>query len=141
MPGHIITLNKEQLKVLQKTLKKVGVYWRIPDCETHDFLYSETFHCITFGIGSLHIDELNTALHDKENDMDAQLKQIQIKPATFDEKGLIKNHEYASITLNVPLDSKAQMEAVKSLFALLGKEWHLLEIEARQKEFNMEKTA
>ena len=66
MPGNKITLNKEQLQVLHNTLKKEGMYWRIPDCETHDFLYSETFRSITVGFGSLHIDTLNQALHEAE---------------------------------------------------------------------------
>ena len=39
--------------------------------------------------------------------MDAQLKKITVTPAKFDADGAIKSSEFATLTLNVPLDSAA----------------------------------
>ena len=62
MPESTITLNKAQLVILQDTLKKEGIHWSIPKCETHDFSYSTVWKSITVGIVSIHIEKLNQAL-------------------------------------------------------------------------------
>ena len=72
--------------------------------------------------------------------MDAQLKQLQIKPATFDKESLMVNHEYASITLNVPLDSASQREAVVELLDLLNKEWCVIEIDGKQSKMDLQES-
>jgi len=69
--------------------------------------------------------------------MDAQLKKITVTPAKFDEDGLIKSAEFATITLDVPLDSKAQREAIVELMTLLDSEWVETEIQSRQQRMKM----
>ena len=54
--------------------------------------------------------------------MDAQLKKITVTPAKFDEDGAIKSSEFATLTLDVPLDSTAQREAIVELMTLLDNE-------------------
>ena len=64
--------------------------------------------------------------------MDAQLKKITITPAKFDENGDIKSAEFATLTLDVPLDSKTQREAIVELMTLLDNEWVKTEIQSLQ---------
>ena len=69
--------------------------------------------------------------------MDAQLKKIAITPAKFDEDGGIKSAEFATVTLNVPLDSKSQREAIVALMALLDSEWVETEIQSHQQRMKI----
>ena len=64
--------------------------------------------------------------------MDAQLTQVNSKPASFDKDGNIVKDEYASVTLNVPMDSESQREAVKDLLDILSSEWCIVTIDAKQ---------
>ena len=69
--------------------------------------------------------------------MDAQLKKITITPAKFDENGDIKSSEFATLTLDVPLDSKTQREAIVELMTLLDNEWVKTEVQSLQHRMKM----
>ena len=69
--------------------------------------------------------------------MDAQLKKITVTPAKFDADGAIKSSEFATLTLNVPLDSAAQREAIMELMTLLDSEWVETEIQSRQQRMKI----
>lgn len=69
--------------------------------------------------------------------MDAQLKKIAITPAKFDENGDIKSTEFATLTLDVPLDSKTQRDAIVELMTLLDNEWVKTEIQSLQQRMKM----
>ena len=60
--------------------------------------------------------------------MDAKLKKIQITPVKFDKEGDIKTGEFATVTLEVPMDSTGQRAAIIELCELLDQEWITLEI-------------
>ena len=60
--------------------------------------------------------------------MDAKLKKIQITPVKFDKEGDIKAGEFATVTLEIPMDSTGQRAAVIELCELLDQEWIKLEI-------------
>lgn len=60
--------------------------------------------------------------------MDAKLKRIQVTPLKFDKEGEVQKEEFSTITLEVPLDSRAQKEEMLKLFDLLTAEWVKLEI-------------
>lgn len=62
--------------------------------------------------------------------MDAQLKQIQVKPATYDKDGGITKEEYATLTVNIPMDSAGQREGVVDLLSLLSREFIHIEVSA-----------
>ena len=62
--------------------------------------------------------------------MDAHIKKIAITPAKFDENGDIKSHEFATLTLDVPMDSVAQHNAIIELMGVLDQEWVKANIEA-----------
>ena len=69
--------------------------------------------------------------------MDAQLKKITVTPAQFDKDGDIKSTEFARITLDVPLGSTTQREAVVELMTLLDNEWVETEIQSRQQRMKV----
>lgn len=60
--------------------------------------------------------------------MDAKLKKIQITPVKFDKEGDIKAGEFATVTLEIPMDSTGQRAAIVDLCELLDQEWVTLEI-------------
>lgn len=60
--------------------------------------------------------------------MDAKLKKIQITPVKFDKEGDIKDPEFATVTLEVPMDSTGQRAGIIALCELLDQEWVKLEI-------------
>ena len=64
--------------------------------------------------------------------MDARLQKIQITPVKLNTEGDIQKPETAVITLEVPIDSISQREAIVELLEVLGKEWVKLEITAQQ---------
>ena len=63
--------------------------------------------------------------------MDAKLKKIQITPVKFDKEGDIKDPEFATVTLEVPMDSTGQRAGVIELCELLDREWVTLAIEGK----------
>lgn len=65
--------------------------------------------------------------------MDARLKKIQITPVKFDKEGDIKAGEFATLTLEVPMDSTGQRAGVIELCEFLDQEWVRLAIEGKQK--------
>ena len=65
--------------------------------------------------------------------MDARLKKIQITPVKFDKEGDMKAAEFATVTLEVPMDSTAQRAAVIELCELLDREWVTLKVGSNQK--------
>ena len=69
--------------------------------------------------------------------MDAQLKKITVTPAKFDENGDIKSSEFATLTLDVPLDSASQREAIVALMALLDNEWVETDIQSLQQRMKV----
>lgn len=73
--------------------------------------------------------------------MDAQLRKIVATPAKFDENGDIKSQEFATLTLDVPLDSSAQREAILELMSLLDNEWIKVDISASQLRINVGQSA
>ena len=60
--------------------------------------------------------------------MDAKLKKIQITPMKFDKEGEPQREEFATVVLEVPMDSTGQRAAVVALCELLDREWVTLEI-------------
>ena len=71
------------------------------------------------------------------NNLDAKLRKVAITPAKFDDEGEIKSEEFATLTLDVPMDSKAQREAIIELMELLDQEWVSAEVKARLQRMQM----
>ena len=69
--------------------------------------------------------------------MDAQLKKITVTPAKFDENGDIKSAEFATLTVDVPLDATAQREAIVELMTLLDNEWVKADIQSLQQRMKI----
>ena len=69
--------------------------------------------------------------------MDAKLRKIQIVPAKFDNEGEIKSEEFATLTLDVPMDSTEQRQAILELMGLLDQEWVTAEVQARLQRMQM----
>lgn len=63
--------------------------------------------------------------------MDAKLKKIQITPMKFDKDGDIQKEEFATLTIEVPMDSAGQRAAIVSLLELLAQEWIILDVEGK----------
>ena len=63
--------------------------------------------------------------------MDAKLKKVSITPAKFDDEGAIKADEFASVTIDVPMDSTAQRKVIIGLCELLDAEWITVEIQGK----------
>ena len=63
--------------------------------------------------------------------MDAKLKKIQITPVKFDKEGEIQREEFATLTLEVPMDSTGQRTAIIELCELLDQEWVVAEIKGK----------
>lgn len=61
--------------------------------------------------------------------MDAKFKKMTITPAKFDENGDIKSHEFATLTLDVSMDSVSQRNAIVELLGALDQEWVKANIE------------
>lgn len=64
--------------------------------------------------------------------MDAELKGIKIAPAHFDKFGEIDRDEYATLTLNVPMDTEESKDWVAGLFQYLSKKYITVEIDEMQ---------
>lgn len=69
--------------------------------------------------------------------MDAQIRKMTITPAKFDKDGEIKTEEYATLTLDVPMDSTGQREAIVELMGLLDKEWVKADIQSLQQRMKI----
>lgn len=63
--------------------------------------------------------------------MDAKLKKIQITPMKFDKQGDVDREEFATLTIEVPMDSAGQRAAIMSLCELLDQEWIVVEVEGK----------
>ncbi len=63
--------------------------------------------------------------------MDAKLKKIQITPMKFDKEGEVQKEEFATLTIEVPMDSVGQRAAIMNLCELLNQEWVVVDIEGR----------
>ena len=63
--------------------------------------------------------------------MDAKLKKIQITPMKFDKDGDVQKEEFATLTIEVPMDSAGQREAVIAMLQLLSREWVVLSVEGK----------
>ena len=63
--------------------------------------------------------------------MDAKLKKIQVTPMKFDKEGEIQKEEFATLTIEVPMDSTAQRAAVINLCELLDQEWIVVNVEGK----------
>lgn len=64
--------------------------------------------------------------------MDAKLKKIQITPMKFDKDGDVQKEEFATLTIEVPMDSAGQREAIVELLALLNREWIQVFVEGKK---------
>ena len=64
--------------------------------------------------------------------MDAKLKKIQITPMKFDKEGEIQKEEFATLTIEVPMDSTSQRAAVINLCELLDQEWIVVDVEGKK---------
>ena len=63
--------------------------------------------------------------------MDARLRKIQITPMKFDKQGEIQREEFATLTIEVPMDSSGQRAAIMNLCELLDQEWIVVEVEGK----------
>ena len=63
--------------------------------------------------------------------MDAKLKKIQITPMKFDKQGDVQREEFATLTIEVPMDSTGQRAAIMSLCELLDQEWVVVDVEGK----------
>lgn len=63
--------------------------------------------------------------------MDAKLKKIQITPMKFDKDGDVQKEEFATLTIEVPMDSAGQREAIVAMLQLLSREWVILTVEGK----------
>ena len=63
--------------------------------------------------------------------MDAKLKKIQITPMKFDKEGEVQKEEFATLTIEVPMDSTSQRAAVINLCELLDQEWIVVNVEGK----------
>ncbi len=63
--------------------------------------------------------------------MDAKLKKIQITPMKFDKEGEIQKEEFATLTIEIPMDSTSQRAAVINLCELLDQEWIVVNVEGK----------
>ena len=70
--------------------------------------------------------------------MDAQIRKIAITPAKFDENGDPKSEEFATLTLDVPMDSIAQRQAIIELMTLLDQQWVKVRIQSDQQRMEMD---
>ena len=71
--------------------------------------------------------------------MDAKLSKTPVSSAQFDDEGFTKTHQYAILTIVVPMDSTAQRNAVKDLLDVGKEEWCILDLVAKQPELPLEK--
>ena len=63
--------------------------------------------------------------------MDAKLKKIQITPMKFDKEGEIQKEEFATLTIEVPMDSTSQRAAVINLCELLDQEYIVVNVKGK----------
>lgn len=63
--------------------------------------------------------------------MDAKLKKVQITPMKFDKDGDVQKEEFATLTIEVPMDSAGQRDAIVGLLQLLSREWVVLHVEGK----------
>ena len=64
--------------------------------------------------------------------MDAKLKKIQITPMKFNKDGDVDKEEFATLTIEVPMDSAGQREAIMELLTLLNREWVQVVVEGKK---------
>ena len=64
--------------------------------------------------------------------MDAKLKKIQITPVKFDKDGDVQKEEFATLTIEVPMDSAGQREAIMELLSLFNREWVQVVVEGKK---------
>ena len=64
--------------------------------------------------------------------MDAKIKKVGITPMRFNKDGEIIAEEFATLTIDVPMDSAGQREGVIELLSLLSREWIQMSIEAKK---------
>lgn len=69
--------------------------------------------------------------------MDAQIRKIVITPTKFDKNSDIKSEEFATLTIDIPLDSIEQREALTELLGLLDKEWVKADIQSLQQRMKI----
>ena len=65
--------------------------------------------------------------------MDAKVKKVAITPVKFNQEGDIKDSAFATVTLEVPMDSTGQRAAIVALTELLDQEWVTLEIGGKER--------
>ena len=70
----------------------------------------------------------------EERKIEAQIKDIKVTPAHFDKHGEIDRDEYATVTLNVPMDTIKSRAWVANLLNYLSTEYVAVEIISNQEE-------
>lgn len=66
--------------------------------------------------------------------MDARLQKIQITPVKFDKEGAITKEEFATLTVEIPMDSDSQREAVIELLSLLNRDFIYVDVNCPRKQ-------
>ena len=64
--------------------------------------------------------------------MDCRIKKIAIVPAHFDNDGAIDRDEFATVTLDIPMDTQTGRDWVAELLGLLTREYVSVEIGSEQ---------
>lgn len=67
-----------------------------------------------------------------EAKIDATVNQLNVKPAKYDKDDLEVHPQYATLSLNIPMDSLTQREAVKALLDVMEKEFVKVKITSEQ---------
>ena len=66
--------------------------------------------------------------------MDARLQKIQITPAKYDKDGMISKEEFATLSVEIPMDSGSQRQAVIDLLSLLSREFIHVDVYSPRKQ-------
>ena len=64
--------------------------------------------------------------------MDCQIKKLSIVPAHFNKEGEIDRDEYATLTLDIPMDTQAGRTWIAELLGLLNRQYVTVEVESDQ---------
>ena len=69
-----------------------------------------------------------------ENQIEAQIKGIKVTPAHFNKNGHIDRDEFATVTINVPMNNNKARQRVMDLFQFLSHECVKVEVTEIQPE-------
>ena len=66
--------------------------------------------------------------------MDAKMKDIKITPIKFDKDGGIAKEEFATLSVEIPMDSASQRKAVIEMLSLLSREFIHVDVYSPRKQ-------